>query len=138
MENIKYMTEITQYINREQTIVGNCVYFGLANGNNICVYCNANAVEAQVINKTLGNVDRVELPFENYFSKTCTTPGAPQWTPHIDGGRWYFSESYSHVIPKPSDFNNAVSKKSPTSISGGMNCDKHGVFLTFAFHNSII
>lgn len=104
MENIKYMTEITQYINREQTIVGNCVYFSLANGNNVCVYCETNAVEAQVINKTLGNVDRVELPFENYFSKTCTTPGAPQWTPHIDGGRWYFSESYSHVIPKSADF----------------------------------
>nr|DAZ42612.1 MAG TPA: hypothetical protein [Caudoviricetes sp.] len=31
-----------------------------------------------------------------------------------------------------------MSKKSPTSISGGMNCDKHGVFLTFMFHSIII
>ena len=37
--------------------------------------------------------------------------------------------------------NNIITRREqeiPTSISGGMNCDKHGVFLTLVSHNIII
>ena len=65
-----------------------------------------NGVNIKVINKIDGEVDRAFLPLENYFKPTQCSPGAPKWTPHIENGKWYFSDTYSHVLPKENDYMN--------------------------------
>ena len=104
MENIKFIKKITDYIAKDRVIVGNCIYYNLANGNKVKLWCYDLGVEAKVINKIDGQVDTVRFPFANYFAPTQCSAGAPKWTQHIDNGRWWFSEMYSHVLPKDGDY----------------------------------
>lgn len=106
MAHIKFLNQITEYIERDNINIGNYTYYDLNNGNRIKLYCEDNGVNIKVINKTDGEVDRVFLPFENYFKPTQCSPGAPKWTPHIENGKWYFSDTYSHVLPKENDYMN--------------------------------
>ena len=106
MENIQFIEEITDYIEKERTIIGNCVYYNLPNGNKVKMWCYSMGVEAEVINKINGKVDTVNLPFANYFAPAQCSPKAPEWTKHIDNGRWYFSDKYNHVLPTEKDYMN--------------------------------
>lgn len=106
MENIKFIKKITDYIERDRTIIGNCVYYNLSNGNKIKMWCYESGVKVDVINKIDGKVDTVSFPFANYFKPTQCSVGAPQWTQHIENGRWYFSNMYDHVLPKTYDYIN--------------------------------
>lgn len=106
MENIKFIKKITDYVNRDRKIVGNCVYYTLQNGNRIKLCCYEGGVKADVINKIDGNVDGISLPFANYFKPTQCSPNAPKWTQYIDNGKWYFSDVYKHVLPTDEDYTN--------------------------------
>lgn len=79
MENIKFIRTITDFINRNRTIVGNCVYYALNNGNRIKTYCEQCGVRIEVHNKINGDIDGVYLPFTNYFAKKRCSPEAPLW-----------------------------------------------------------
>lgn len=103
MENIKFIKSITDYV-PGGLVIGNCVYYNLANGNKVKFWCHEYGVKAEVINKREGKVDGVDFPFKNYFAPTQCSPGAPKWTQHIDNGKWYFEGSYKHVLPKESDY----------------------------------
>lgn len=104
MENIKFIKKITDYIQKDRTIIGNCVYYNFANGNKAKFWCYEFGVRAEVINKIDGKVDSVEFPFMNYFEPTQCSHGAPKWTQHIHQGKWYFEDTYSHVLPKAKDY----------------------------------
>lgn len=104
MENIKFIKKITDYIDRNRTIIGNCVYYNLENGNKIKLWCYDLGVEANVINKIDGKIDTVRFPFSNYFAPTQCSPGASKWTQHIDNGHWCFENIYTHVLPKDNDY----------------------------------
>lgn len=106
MENIKFIKQITNYVEKDRVIVGNCVYYNLDNGNKVKLYCYDYGVRAEVINKVDGKVDNVDFPFANYFKPTQCSPNAPQWTQHIDKGKWYFENTYQHVLPKDTDYIN--------------------------------
>lgn len=106
MENIKFIKGITQYVERPRSIIGDCVYYNLNNGNKVKLWCYDMGVGAEVINKLEGRIDRVDLQFANYFKPTQCSPGAPKWIQHIHFGKWYFSETYTHVLPKVSDYKN--------------------------------
>lgn len=106
MENIKFIKEITDYVKRNRTIIGNCVYYNLDNGNKIKMWCCEFGVEVNVINKIDGKIDTVSFPFANYFEPTQCSANAPKWTQHIDHGKWYFSNMYKHVLPKERDYIN--------------------------------
>ena len=106
MENIKFIKTITDYINKDKEIIGDCVYYNLANGNKVKLWCDELNVVAQVINKTNGKIDEVKLPFANYFEPTQCSHNAPKWTQHIDNGKWYFEDVYQHVLPKDNDYMN--------------------------------
>lgn len=104
MENIKFIKKITDYIEKDKTIIGDCIYYNLANGNKVKMWCYNLGVRADVINKIDGKIDCADFPFSNYFKPTQCSEGAPQWTQYITNGRWYFSEMYSHVLPKEDDY----------------------------------
>lgn len=106
MENIKFIKKITDYIAKNRVIIGNCIYYNLANGNKVKLWCYELGVEADVINKIDGKVDTVRFPFANYFKPTQCSAGAPQWTQEIEYGKWRFEASYKHVLPKESDYIN--------------------------------
>lgn len=106
MENIKFIKKITEHINEDRTIIGNCVYYNLANGNKVKMWCYELGVEVNVINKIEGKVDTVKFPFANYFAPTQCSANSPKWTQHIDNGKWYFEDMYSHVLPKENDYIN--------------------------------
>lgn len=104
MKNVKFIKEITSYLVQERTIIGNCVYYNLANGNKVKLWCYDYGVSAEVINKKDGKIDSVDFPFANYFAPTQCSANAPKWTQHIDGNKWYFENTYQHVLPKYSDY----------------------------------
>ena len=104
MANIRFIKQITSYIDRERIIVGNCIYYKLKNGNRARTWCETDGVRIKIINAKEGEVDGVFLPFMNYFQPTQCSPGAPQWYQHIENDRWYFEKEYSHVLPKESDY----------------------------------
>ena len=104
MENIKFIKEITHYVDAPRTIIGNCVYYNLGNGNKVKMWCYEFGVKAEVINKIDGKVDTVDFPFSNYFEPTQCSANAPKWYQHIDHGKWYFSQMYDHVLPKERDY----------------------------------
>lgn len=107
MENIKFIKTITDYVKiGKKEIIGNCVYYILDNGNRVKMWCYDCGVEADVINKIEGKVDCVKFPFDNYFEPTQCSIGAPKWTQHIDNGKWYFEDTYTHVLPKEKDYVN--------------------------------
>lgn len=106
IQNIKFINRITDEINREKVIMGNSVYYVLKNGNRVKTYCEEEGVRMEVVNKKEGKVDNAWLPFRNYFQPTQCSPGAPTWYQHINHGKWYFSEMYTHVLPKVSDYKN--------------------------------
>ena len=104
MANIRFIKQITSYIDRERIIVGNCIYYKLKNGNRARMWCETDGVRIKIINAKEGEVDGVFLPFMNYFQPTRCSPNAPKWYQHIDGNYWYFEKEYSHVLPKESDY----------------------------------
>ena len=104
MENIKFIKKITDYVSDDRTIIGNCVYYNLANGNKVKLWCDTYGVRAEAINKIDGKIDSVDFPFANYFAPTQCSPGAKMWTQHIDNGKWRFENTYKHVLPKESDY----------------------------------
>lgn len=105
MASIKFIKQITDYINKERIIVGNCIYYKLKNNNRVKTWCDNDGVRIKIINCKEGEVDYTFLPFKNYFEPTQCSPGAPMWYQHIeDGNRWYFEETYSHVLPKERDY----------------------------------
>lgn len=104
IEHIKFAKKVTMSIPRTQTIAGNCIYYALANGNRAKVYCYSMGVTVEVINHKEGKVDSVNFPFSNYFEAVQCSPGAPKWYQHIDGGKWRFEGTYSHVLPKKTDY----------------------------------
>jgi hypothetical protein len=106
MEDIKFIKKITDYIGRKRTIIGNCVYYNLENGNKVKLWCEELYVEANVINKIGGKVDTVRFPFANYFAPTKCSPSSKEWTQHIYCGEWQFASMYVHVLPKENDYIN--------------------------------
>ena len=104
MENIKFIKKITEHINRRPNIIGDCIYFELKNRNKARTWCESDGVYIKIVNNKEGEIDRVFLPFMNYFKPTQCSPGAPTWYQHIDRNHWYFEGSYSHVLPKESDY----------------------------------
>lgn len=104
MENIKFIRKITDYIEYERAILGNCVYYSSDNGNRVKLWCEERSVEAKVINKINGCVDTMSFQFANYFKPTQCSARAPLWTQHIDNGKWYFSDMYEHVLPTERDY----------------------------------
>lgn len=104
MENVKFIKKITDYVMQDRTVIGNCVYYNLANGNKVKLWCYEYGVMAEVINKVQGKVDAIDFPFANYFKPTQCSQNAPKWTQHIDGDKWYFESAYTHVLPKESDY----------------------------------
>ena len=104
MEKIKFIKKITDYINRERTIIGDCVYYVLSDHNVIKLYCYDLGVKAIIINKSNGTVDEVSLPFSNYFKPTKCGPNDREWTQYITHGNWYFSNIYTHVLPSDDDY----------------------------------
>lgn len=112
MENIKFIREIMRHgPNKSGKEVGNCLYYELPNGNRakvfsegVGIYGESHGVTVKIINNKEGTVDVCYFPFENYFRKVRCSPGAPWWTPHIEKGRWRFSQMYDHVVPKSDDF----------------------------------
>ena len=104
MENIKFIKEVARYTDRQNVIIGDCLYYNLENGNKIKMWCYDRGVMAEVINKTTGKLDCVELPFRNYFEPKQCSPGAPKWSPYIYDGKWYFSDLYNHVVPNDNDY----------------------------------
>lgn len=106
MENIKFIRQITDYVKGQRTTIGNCIYYNFTNGNKVKLWCCEYGVRAEVINKMDGKIDSVDFPFANYFEPTQCSEGAPKWTQHISHGKWYFSEAYTHVLPKEKDYMN--------------------------------
>ena len=106
IQNVKFINKMTDYVDREKVVLGDMVYYVLGNGNRVKAYCEEQGVRMEVINRKEGKVDSIYLPFRSYFQPTQCSPGAPTWYQHIDNGRWYFSQSYTHVLPKVSDYKN--------------------------------
>ena len=106
MEDIRFIKKITDYIEKDRTIIGNCIYYNLTNGNKVKFWCYEFGVKAEVINSINGKIDSIDLPFANYFKQTQCSPGAPKWTQHINNGQWYFEDMYKHVLPTESDYTN--------------------------------
>ena len=104
MENIKFIKQITDYIDRERIIAGNSIYYKLKNNNRAKTWCEEDGVRIKIINCKEGEVDHAFFPCQNYFEPTQCSPGAPKWYQHIEGNRWYFEKSYTHVLPKESDY----------------------------------
>lgn len=104
MEDIKFIKKITDYVREGRTIIGNCAYYNLENGNKVKFWCDTYGVRAEVINKINGKVDCVDFPFANYFAPTQCGPNDKKWTQHIDYGKWRFEDMYKHVLPKESDY----------------------------------
>lgn len=104
MENIKFINGITNHIDMEKTISGDCVYYDFNNGNIAKTFCYENGVEIQIINKVNGMIDNIKLPFSHYFDPKQCSPGAPRWHQHIDrDGNWYFSQ-YDWCLPTQRDY----------------------------------
>lgn len=105
MENIRFIERITDEIKRTRVIAGNCVYYELQHDNRAKAYCNEYGVWVEIINIAHGLIDKVHLPFSNYFEPVRCSKDAPEWTQCIENdGRWRFERMYSHVLPKPSDY----------------------------------
>ena len=112
MENIKYIREIMSESPREDwKEVGDTLYLKLGNGNRAKVwvgggniYNQSHGIKIEIVNKTDGKVDSAYFPFKNYFKPVRCSKGAPAWYQHLDGGKWYFSNMYTHVLPTSEDF----------------------------------
>ena len=103
---IKFIKKITDYVEKDypKQIVGNCIYYDLTNGKVMKLWCYEYGVKAEIINKFDGKVDSIDIPFSNYFEPTQCSSGAPKWTQHIDNGKWYFENTYKHVLPTEKDY----------------------------------
>ena len=111
MENIKFVKQIMGNKN-EYYDLGNCRYYPLKNGNTAKVfvaggniYNKTYGVTCEIVNEKNGIVDKCYFPFENYFKPTRCSANSPLWYQHIDMGVWYFSKTYTHVLPTQEDFN---------------------------------
>lgn len=106
MENIKFVKEIMGSCENGITYydLGNCRYYPFDNGNTGKVYVKENGVTCEIINNARGKIDECYFPFCNYFTQVQCSAGAPLWYQHIDKGRWYFSQTYKHVLPTENDF----------------------------------
>ena len=116
MENIKFIRQIMSYGNKEGKEIGNYMVYDLGNGNRakVCVnggniWGQSHGIEVTILHKLNGKIDFCYFPFSNYFQPVQCSPGAPKWYQHIENGRWYFSQMYSHVLPKSYDYENIAS-----------------------------
>lgn len=97
-------------MDRGAKAIGNCIYIPMQNGkrakcylDDCGVYRHYDGICCEIIDKESGKIDRCVFPFTNYFDKVKCSPGAPEWTPYIDGNKWYF-EQYTHCLPSGFDF----------------------------------
>ena len=60
MENIKFIKDITLYIDKPRAIVGNCIYYNLSNGNKIKLWCEEMGVEDTINSPTFAIVNEYE------------------------------------------------------------------------------
>ena len=111
MENIKFVKQIMGN-DKEYYDLGNCRYYPLKNGNTAKVfvaggniYNETYGITCEIVNEKNGIVDKCYFPFENYFKPTRCSANSPWWYQHIDRGVWYFSKTYTHVLPTQEDFN---------------------------------
>ncbi len=84
--------------------IGELAYFRLRDGVCAKVACVDNGLECRIINSRLGTVDTVKLLFASYFKKKQCSKNAPLWDQHIQNGKWYFSDTYAHVVPDVDDY----------------------------------
>lgn len=87
----------------EFEIIGKSAFLKLNNGNNIKISCRDDSLVCWTINRTGGEVDKTELPFECYFAPVRCSANAPWWTPCIDGNDWRYPNE-KHCHPKEDDF----------------------------------
>lgn len=104
IKDIKFIKTITNYLDREPTIIGNHIYYKLQNMNIIKTWCEKYGVYIQVINQAKGIIDTTFLPFDKYFKPVRCHEGTKLWYQYIDGDCWFFEGVYSHVLPKPEDY----------------------------------
>ena len=104
MEDIRFIFTITEYIDRPRTVMGNCIYYNLANGNKVKAWCYSTGIRAEVISKTQGHIDGVDLPFYRYLSPVRCSRNAPDWTQFIDKGKWNFEDQFPHTLPSEADY----------------------------------
>lgn len=108
MEKRCFIEEMTDYLLEKDVMrrrfVGRCAYIPLQNGIRIKLYCSSTYVAAEAISRSCGRVDYVELPFSEYFEPKQCSQGAPKWSQHIENGKWYFSDTYPHVVPSQEDY----------------------------------
>jgi hypothetical protein len=109
MMDIKFIKRFADEVERIHIIVGNCIYFELTE-NRAKTYCDENGVWIEIINPKHGLIDKVRLPFCNYFEPVRCSPDAPEWTQCIDrDGTWRFEKMYPHTLPKASDYKRIAS-----------------------------
>ena len=106
MENIRFIACIADYIDRPKIVVGNCIYYSLDNGNRVKAWCYSSGVRAEVISKTQGHIDSIDIPFDRYFAPVRCSSNAPWWTQFIDKGKWNFEDIYPHTRPSDDDHQN--------------------------------
>lgn len=106
MVNIRFIKEITNHLNRDRVIIGNCVYYQLENRNKAKAWCDYHGVHIEIINNKEGKVDGVYLPFEHYFEPVQCHKGTQWWYQSIEINSWMFERQYEHVLPKASDYIN--------------------------------
>lgn len=104
MKNIRFIRDITEKIEKTRHIAGNCIYYELSE-NRAKIYCDEYGVWVEIINPKNGLIDKVHLPFSNYFAPVQFSQGAPKWTQTIGvDGCWCFENRCPHVLPKDSDY----------------------------------
>lgn len=109
MVDIRFIKDITAHnVRRHGIVLGNAIYYELESGLLAKAYCEETAAVAVIINPKQGEVDRVELPFRNYFDPAQCSDGAPLWYQHVTKmngePRWNFEKEYPHLAPKEADF----------------------------------
>jgi hypothetical protein len=102
MEDIKFIKEFAKYIERDQTIVGNCIYYRLGT-NRAKTYAEEYGVWVEIINPVSGLIDKIRVPFSKYFQAVRCSVCAPTWTQTIEHGEWRFKHM-PHTQPKASDY----------------------------------
>lgn len=104
MENIRFITSIASWIERQYIVAGDAIYYNIGNENRAKAWCDSSGVLIEIINKRTGKVDGIHFPFARYFSKKRCSAGSPLWDQHITRGKWQFEGQYSHVMPNGADY----------------------------------
>lgn len=105
MKNIRFIKRITDEIQRERKIIGDCVYYTLNNKNRVKAYCLSTGVNLEIINANNGVIDSVHLPFSQYFHPVQCSPRDRLFHQSIClNNEWMFESQYEHVLPKDEDY----------------------------------